>query len=120
MPDLIQFTASHENSAEEMYAILDAHLAYEHAKGARQFWVHLVAAVGSLLALSSLFPQMALSQAREVLLALWGACAVCVVVAAALEWKWYRQEAHLLVANREARPRPRVAAASHDVSAGSH
>jgi len=103
MPDLIQFTASPENSAAEMYAILDAHLAHERAKGAREFWVHVMAAVSSLLVLSSLFPQVVLAQAREVLLALFGASGVCVFIAAGLEWKWYRQETHLLVANQKTR-----------------
>lgn len=100
MPDLAQFTASPE-SRTAVYAILEAHLTYERAKGARQFWVHLLAAIGSLLAISILSPLTGLAHAQNVLLALWGACGVCVLIAGVLEWKWHRREARLLATNQE-------------------
>ncbi len=102
MPSLIQFTVSPQDdpNGAETRALLAAHLAHERVKATRQFWVHLLAAVGGLVALGVLFPQAGSPEIRAALLALWGACCVCAVVAAVLEWKWRRREARLLAPHR--------------------
>ncbi|HEX7407619.1 MAG TPA: hypothetical protein VF515_08220 [Candidatus Binatia bacterium] len=102
MPDLIQFAVSPQDdpTGREVRAILEAHIAVERTKAARQFWVHLLAAVGGLIALCMVFPQAGSEQMREALLALWGACCVCALAAGGLEWRWHHREAQLLAANK--------------------
>ena len=102
MSDLIQFTMSSHQSHDEVYALLDAHMAHEHTKAIRQFCVHVLAVVGGLIALCLLFPDQASPQLQAMLLALWGACCVCSLMAAGMEWKWQRREARLLAANQAA------------------
>ena len=108
MAGLIQFTVSPRNdpSGAETRVLLEAHLLHERSKTTRQFWVHLLAAVGGLVVLCLVFPQAGSPELREALLALWGACCVCVLAAAALEWKWQRREARMLAPHR-ATPRHR-------------
>jgi hypothetical protein len=107
MPQLIHFTVAPKTDAAagNVRAILRVHIAHESAQALRQFVVHLLAALGGLIALCMLFPQWASEEVRRALLDLWGACAVCGTAAAALEWKLYRQEAELLSHNRS-RPEP--------------
>jgi hypothetical protein len=102
MSDLIQFTLSPQDdpTIREASAILEAHRAHEHAKAARQFWVHLLAALGGLIVLCMVFPFAGFAPVREILLSLWGACCVCAMVAAGLEWTWHRRELQLLAANK--------------------
>ena len=102
MSNLIQFTVSPQlpTTSDGVHAILEAHLARERTKAARQFWVHLLALVGGLMGLCLLFPEVASPRLQAVLLALWGACCACALAAAAMEWRWERREAQLLAANR--------------------
>ena len=102
MPELIQFTVSPHSDPVGLAtrAILQAHFSHERSKARRQFWVNLLAAVGGVVILCLMFPQAASAQLRDVLVALWVACCVCVMTALALEWRWRRREAHVLAANR--------------------
>jgi len=104
MSNLIQFTVSAQRptAGDDVKAILEAHIARERTKAARQFWVHCLALVGGLMGLCLLFPDLASARLQAVLLALWGAGCACALGAAALEWRWERREARLLAANRMA------------------
>lgn len=102
MSDLIQFTVSSQQSQDEVYAILDAHVAREHTRAIRQLCVHVLAVVGGLIALCLLFPDQVSPQLRAMLLALWGVCCVCSLTAAGMEWTCQRREARLLAANQAA------------------
>jgi hypothetical protein len=99
MTDFIQFTVSPESDpkGEKVRAILDAHLGSAHTRAAREFWVHLLALVGALIIL---LPQATSAEIRAILLALWGVCGVCAVVAAVLEWGWRWREGRLLAATK--------------------
>ena len=99
MTDLIQLPVSPQSDpkGENLRAILKAHLAFEHARTARQFWVHLSAVVG---ALNILLPQPTSQPVRAVLLALWGSCSVCALVAAGFECSWRWREARLLATHK--------------------
>ncbi|MGD0949749.1 MAG: hypothetical protein ABSA52_20265 [Candidatus Binatia bacterium] len=101
MSDLIHFTMSQQKDrkGDEVRAILEAHLAYEHTRTARQFLVHVLAAVGGLLALSMVFPQIASEELRKALLVLWGVCCMWAIGAAVSERVYRRREAQLLAAN---------------------
>jgi len=97
--DLIQLPVSAQSDpkGEAIRAILNAHLAFEHTRATRQFWVHLSAILG---ALSILLPQATPPQARALVLALWGVCSVCALVAAGFECIWRWRAAHLLAAHQ--------------------
>jgi len=101
MADLIQFTVSPQSDPIGIAtrAILHAHVAHERSKATRRFWVHLLAALGGLVVLCLVFPQAASAQVQDALVALWGACGVCVITAVAVEWRWRRREAQVLAAN---------------------
>ena len=98
MRDLIQLPVSPQSDpkGEKLRAILDAHLAFEHTRAARQFWVHLAAVLGALIIL---LPQAASPELRAALLALWGVCWACTIVAAGFEWRWRYRQAQLLAAD---------------------
>ncbi len=98
MTEPIQFKVS-PTDCGEVRAILQAHVAYEHAKAMRLFWVHLLAVVGGVGALCLVFPQWQGGQLRAVLLAFWTACVVCVAISGGVEWVWRRRETRLLSAN---------------------
>lgn len=103
MSDLIRFTVAPDSDPkrDEIRALLGAHLAREHTRRARHFFVHLLAVLGGLIALCVQFPQFTPAQGREVLLALWSACCVCAAAVSAVEWSWWRRETRLLSVNED-------------------
>ncbi len=107
MSDLIHFTVSPQDDPAGLAtrAILRAHLGHQRTKASRQFWVHLLAVLGGVVALCLVFPEAGSPELRAGVLALWGACSVCVLATLALEFRWQRRETHLLDANRSTRGR---------------
>ncbi len=101
MSDLIHFTVSPQDDQAGVAtrAILVAHLAHQRTKASRQFWVHALALLGGVVALCLVFPEAASRELRAAVLALWGACGVCVLGTLASELRWQRRETHLLAAN---------------------
>jgi hypothetical protein len=100
--ETVQFGVS-PNAAAEVRAIIEAHLAYEHAQSVRQLLVHLLAALGGLIALCLRFPEIASAEIRTTLLIVWGGSGTCAVVAAACEWWCHHREKRLLTANKMTR-----------------
>lgn len=107
MSDLIHFTVSPQDdpAAVATRAILRAYLAHQRTRASRQFWVNLLAVLGGVVVLCLVFPEAGSGALRAGLLALWGACCVCVLATLALEFRWQRRETHLLDANRSTRKR---------------
>jgi hypothetical protein len=95
MSNLIQFpvSAQRPTAGDDVEAILEAHIARERTKAARQFWVHWLALVAGVMGLCLLFPHLASARLEAVLLVLWGAGYACALFA--LEWRWERREARL-------------------------
>ena len=101
MSDLVHFTVSPQDDplGVATRAILVAHLAHQRTKASRQFWVHLLAVLGGVVVLCLMFPEAGSRELRAGVLALWGACGVCVLATLASERRWHRRETHLLAAN---------------------
>ncbi len=98
MTDPIRFNVSADD-ASAVRALLQAHLAYEHAKAMWHFWVHVLAVLGAVGALCLVFPQWQGTQIRPVLLAFWGTCGAGAAVSGGVEWAWHRRETRLLSTN---------------------
>ena len=101
MPDLIQYTLVPGRNDLQVRAILDAHLAYEHTKSARQFWVHILAFLGGLIALCTLGSRFVPPDVNDILLSIWSTCCVGVILLAISELRWYRRASRLLAEQKE-------------------
>jgi len=97
MTDPIRFTVSPQGDGGDVRAILAAHMNYEQTKSVRLFWVHVLAALGGLLAFCVVFPRVGAAYLPGIVLTAWCTCALGVVIAAIAERQWQRREADLLI-----------------------
>jgi len=100
MTDFIQFQVPDSGGDGMVNAILRAHSRHQVVRSLRLSWVHVLAVLGGLMALTIAFPGAASDWLRANLALAWALCSASAAGTAVLEWAWYRRRKRLLDANQ--------------------
>jgi len=92
----IQFEVPEAGNDRLVHAILHAHVQHESIRSLRLSWVHVLATLGGLMALTTVVPASAPAWVTANLALAWGLCCVGAVGSAIREHVWRRRRDLLL------------------------
>jgi len=98
--EFIRFDVPEHSDDGIVGAILQAHVRYESARSLRRAWVHLMAALGGVLAFTVILPGLGVPWLIDNVALTWALCGGAALATLVVECRWYVRRKRLLDANK--------------------